>query len=190
MKTKINLFYQYLSRIFLCAFAVVAILLVGCQDDPEPTNEEEVITTFIVTLTPSAGPVVTLSWDDIDLDGVIDLAELISSGSLAESTTYSASLQLWNKSADPDIDITEEITEEANDHIFCFTVSGVNIVVTERNLDSNGLPVGLTSTWTTTTSGTGTVNIKLRHQPGIKTGECPGPGDSDADITFTVEIDS
>jgi hypothetical protein len=176
-----------LSRLLLFSFFLS--IMAGCSDDPEATHEKEVITTVIVTLTPAEGDaVVTLGWDDVNLDAVADASEVMTSGSLLADETYGASIQILNKSADPQIDITEEIEQEAGEHIFCFTVTGVNISITNRDEDKNGLPVGLTSTWSTASSGTGTVNITLRHQAGVKTGDCPGAGDTDADITFAVSV--
>ena len=183
-----------LSRISLFLFLVASLLMASCSDDPQSTNEEEVITTVIVTLDPvevedeAEGEVVTLSWDDTNLDAIVDDAEVIVSGPLVEDETYDASIQMLNRSVDSEVDITKEIAKEAEDHIFCFTVSGVKIAVTNRSEDKNGLPVGITSTWTTTTLSSGTVNITLRHQPGLKTGDCPGAGDTDASITFTVSV--
>ncbi len=188
MNTKNNLLSKTFTRLFLSVFTVATLLLVGCSNDPEPTNEEEVITTVTVTLTPAGGGgVVTLTWDDTNLNGVVDASE-IEAGTLSTATTYTASIQLLNKSVTPTEDITEEIEEEANDHLFCFAATGVAITFSNFDKDENNLPVGLTSTWTTTTAGRGSVNIKLRHQPGVKTGECPGGGDTDIDITFPIEI--
>ena len=166
--------------------------MAGCSDDPESTNEEEVITTIIITLTPGdeENDVVTLDWDDINLNAIIDASEVSISGPLKVNEAYEASIQILNKSADPEIDISEEITEEAEEHIFCFTVTGAGISISNRDTDKHGLPLGLTSTWTTGASAsTGSVNIVLRHQPGVKTGDCPGAGDTDADITFVVTVE-
>lgn len=176
------------NRLVLTLFVVSLSLMASCSDDPEATNEEEVITTVVVTLTPAEGDPVLLTWDDADLDAVVDESEINVSANLEISKTYTAVIQLLNKSVSPEVDITEEVADEAEDHIFCFTVSGVNIAITNRNTDSNGLPLGITSTWTTTTLSSGTVTVVLRHQPGVKTGDCPGAGDTDASITFPVNV--
>lgn len=183
---------QTLNKFLLLLFVVSVSLMAACSDDPQSTNEEEVITTITVTLTPEEGDVVTLSWDDTNLDAIVDESEITVSNNLVNDETYQATIELWNKSTNPDINITEEVAEEAEDHIFCFTVTGVEVAVTNRDEDSNGLPLGITSTWTTSDASTGTINISLRHQPGVKTGDCPGVGDTDVNITFdvTVEIPS
>lgn len=178
-----------LRRLFSVSMFFAICLFASCSDDPEATNEEEVITTVIVTLQPTEGETVTLTWDDTNLDAVVDESEIVVSNSLISSTAYAATIQLLNKSADPVTDITEEVKDEDEDHIFCFTVTTVGIAITNLSKDSNELPVGITSTWTTSaSSASGTVTITLRHQPGVKTGDCPGAGDTDASITFPISV--
>lgn len=192
MNTQNTVLSKKLTGFFLLLFLVATTLLVGCSDDPEPVNEEELITTVNIMLTPVGGSsenAVTLSWDDLNLNGVVDAGE-IEQVVLYSRNAYTASIELLNKSVDPTEDITEEVREEAEDHLFCFEASGVNIAFSNFDKDANDLNVGLTSTWTTTAAtGSGTVNIKLRHQPGTKTGSCTG-GDTDIDITFPIEVAS
>jgi hypothetical protein len=184
-----------LNRLILSLSFLVAFLFAGCNDDPQATNEKEVITTFIVTLipavnpTPEVGDTIRLSWDDVNLDAIVDANELITNRPLRLGEAYKASIKILNKSVDPEIDISEEVKEEDEEHILCFTVTNVSITITNLDEDKNGLPVGLTSTWTATSVSTGTVNITLRHQPGVKTGDCPGAGETDATITFPVQVD-
>jgi hypothetical protein len=184
-----------LNRLILSLSFLAAFLFAGCNDDPQATNEKEVITTFIVTLipavnpTPEVGDTIRLSWDDVNLDAIVDANELITNRPLRLGEAYKASIKILNKSVDPEIDISEEVKEEDEEHILCFTVTNVGITITNLDEDKNGLPVGLTSTWTAAAVGTGTVNITLRHQPGVKTGDCPGAGETDATITFPVQVD-
>jgi hypothetical protein len=184
-----------LNRLILSLSFLAAFLFAGCNDDPQATNEKEVITTFIVTLipavnpTPEVGDTIRLSWDDVNLDAIVDANELITNRPLRLGEAYKASIKILNKSVDPEIDISEEVKEEDEEHILCFTVTNVGITITNLDEDKNGLPVGLTSTWTATSVSTGTVNITLRHQPGVKTGDCPGAGETDATITFPVQVD-
>jgi hypothetical protein len=60
--------------------------------------------------------------------------------------------------------------------------------VNYNDQDENGLPVGLSTGWTTQAStGSGTFQVILKHQPDIKgpnTGV--GDGDTDFDLTWTV----
>ena len=72
--------------------------------------------------------------------------------------------------------------------MFCFTTTGSLPLVVASDTDTKGLPLGLTSVWTTGTAGNATVKLVLRHQPGTKTGECPGGGDTDVEIDFDLSI--
>jgi hypothetical protein len=182
MKNKVKI--SLLSLLVL----VCVVLLPGCSDDPESTNEEESITTVVVTLTRAGGAPIVLTWDDANLDAIVDDTEITTSGSLLSNKTYNANIQLENKTAGTPID--EEVRDEADDHLFCFTATNVNIGFEYADEDSHGRPLGLVSTWTTTSASEGTVTIVLRHQPGVKTGDCPGAGETDVSITFNVEIEN
>jgi hypothetical protein len=187
MNTQNTVFSKTLSGFFLLAFLVATMLLVSCSDDPEPVNEEEVITTVTITLTREGGMPMVLAWDDVNLNGVVDSNEITQDVTLTTNTSYTAAVTLTNKSVTPAENITEEIEEEAEDHLFCFT-STVDLTLNASDEDANGLPIGLTSTWVTgDNTGEGTVRIILRHQPGTKTGACEG-GDTDIDLTFPIEI--
>jgi hypothetical protein len=174
---------------FSSAFLIATMLLMsGCKDDPKPVNEEEVITTLNLTLTPAGGgSTVTLRFYDEDGDGSIQPQKTVS-GPLAPNKTYTGAITLLNETETPAGDITAEIREEANDHLFCFTITNTNLTISATDHDSNNLPVGLETSWVTGAAGTGVVKVVLRHQPGQKTGNCPGAGDTDIEVDFDVTI--
>ena len=175
--------------LFIVMLAMGTLFLESCdKDDPEPVNEEEVITTVEVTLVPDGnGMPVTLKFFDADGEQG-SIAPLITvSSSLKAGTTYSAGIELSNETVNPPLDITSEVADEADDHLFCFNVSG-DIAISYEDEDQNGLPIGLLTTWQVGAAGDGQVTLSLRHQAGIKTGECPGGGDTDVEITFDVPI--
>ncbi len=197
MNTQNHLVTRWLSRLFLGSFLLATLLLVSCGDDPEPANEEELITTLTLTLTPTLTPTggdpITMTFKDLDGDGAGVPQYIYSTGGdaavLSASTTYTAEITLLNESVNPAENITEEIEEEADEHLFCFTVGGgANIDYSYADEDDNGLDVGLTTIWETGAASTGTITIVLRHQPGTKTGACPGPGETDIEVTFNVAI--
>jgi hypothetical protein len=184
------LMLRFQARAFFCPFLVATLLLLpGCSnDDPDPVNEEEVITTLTVTLVPEGGGAnVVLKFYDEDGDGSIAPQTTVS-GALAANKTYKGAITLLNETENPAGDITAEVKEEANDHLFCYTVSGSNLTVSYDDTDNHGLPVGLETRWVTTGAGTGKIGITLRHQPGEKTGACPGAGDSDIEVEFNITI--
>ena len=202
MNTQNHVVTRWLLRFFLGSFLLATLLLVSCGDDPEPPNEEELITTLTITLTPTEGDPLTMTFKDLDGDGAGVPQFIYSSGGnaavLASSTTYTATLTLMNESIAPAENITEEIEEEADEHLLCFENTGlsglvINYADTEADYMAGGSSkvVGLVTTWTTTaTTGEGTVTIKLFHQTnGSKTGTCPTSStDTDIEVTFNVAI--
>lgn len=170
---------------FLFAFA-------GCTNEPEISLEKEVITTLTVTLTPSpatSGNVVKLTWDDINLDGIVDENELAVSGTLNRNLAYRAVLNLLNKTSGEEIDVSEKIKKEGVHHRVCLTKSDeLNLSFDYTDKDRNVQPIGLESTWATTTASVGTVTVTVRHQPGVKTGDCPGYGETDVSVEFEISI--
>ena len=169
----------------------VSLVFNACKKDdtPAPVNEEELITTLQVTLTEStSGSVQTFIFRDPDGEGgsgPTEFDEIV----LEAGKTYTCSLDVLNESETPAESITEEIEEESADHQFYFTPSGANITVSNLDTDTNGLPLGLNSTWTTGAASSGTIAITLKHKPGIKAGgDAITVGDTDIEVTFNAEI--
>jgi hypothetical protein len=56
--------------------------------------------------------------------------------------------------------------------------------------DDTGLPIGLSTTWTTSGStASGTFRIILKHQPDQKSASSDQTmGDTDLDLTFTINV--
>ena len=180
---------MHFRQLVLNLFVIVMLVVVSsCGDDPEPVNEEEVITTLTVVLTPNGGGTpVTLKFYDADGDGSIAPLKTIS-GNLSANKTYAGVITLQNESQATPVNITTEVKSEANHHLFCFTIAGSSLTVVANDTDGNGLPIGLSSTWTTTTAGAANVKIALRHQFETKTGACPGSGETDVEVDFDLTI--
>ena len=168
-------------------------------------EEEEVINEIIVTFTPDNGEdPVTATWFDADGEGVggptIDDVEL------QEGVTYEMGITLTNTLGSSPEDVTEEIMEEDDEHMFFFSftdgifsdptgngnVDSRNDAVNYNDQDDNGLPVGLSTNWTAGghTDTLGEFNIVLKHQPGQKTSTSDvNVGGTDIDITFPLSIE-
>ena len=177
------------------------------QDDPEAPpceNEEEIIDKVTLTFTPTAGgDAIEVIASDPDGPGPQDL--IVEDITLMESTDYELSIKLENTIEGEDI--TEEIMEEDQDHLFLFAFAedlfedpdgDGNIdnradPVNYNDMDENQLPVGLSTNWTTACTAEGSVmdmfRVVLKHQPGIKS-ESSGfeDGGTDLDITWNVTI--
>lgn len=163
----------------------------SCVKDTTPPNpnEEELITTLQVRWTDSAGvqPAVVATYRDLDGDGG-NAPSTWDSITLKANTTYLGSILLLDESKVPVDTISEEVREEAADHLFCFGISGVSCTIKATDVDLNGLPLGLQTTWRTGAPATGNVTITLRHQPGTKNGSCT-PGATDLEIPFQLRIE-
>ena len=180
----------------LFAFTLVGLFtVVSCDnDDPEPVNEEEVITTMTATLTPvSGGGTIVLKTQDLDGDGP-DAPVVTVSGSLAANTTYNGVMEVLNETESPAEDITEEVLEEALEHQFFFTLSNSIATFAYSDADSEGNPIGIKFTLTTSDGGTGNINITLIHEPektepGVSSGDITNAGgEADIEATFSVTV--
>lgn len=172
-------------------FAVCFLALVACESDdvPQIINEEELITTVEVTLTNSMNPadIVILRSVDADGDGPLP-AVAMASGSLTAGASYMGSTRFLNELEMPAEDITEEVSDESDEHEV-FYVSGV-LTVTKTDVDINGNPLGLTFNAQTGAAGTGTLTVVLRHEltkPNDNTLAGAG-GSTDAEVTFNITI--
>lgn len=174
-------------------FAVVmlgGLILAGCKKkNTGEENEEELITTVKLTLTPvGGGSALVYSWKDVD--GVGGNAPVIQTITLAPSKIYNCAVQFLNESVTPAEDITPEVVAEGIDHQVYYAVSGgANLTVAGFNTDGNGLPLGTTASFTTAAASTGILKITLKHKPGVKAaGDLVTKGETDVEVDMPVVI--
>ena len=170
-------------------YALLAIAMVGCSDDdtPEVINEEEVISTVILTLTPESGEDVILMTQDLDGDGPDDPVITIS-GSFAENTQYEGAVRFLNETETPAEEITEEVEEEADEHqVFYTTTDGLNIQTEYLDFDDNDNPLGLLITLTTGAASQGSLTVTLRHEP-LKPNDGLDSAGGETDITTSFDV--
>lgn len=197
-------------RVFGLLFLVA---LVGCDDVENPTglNPEEVITTVNLTFTPDdGGAASTFTWDDPENDGSPVIDDIVLTPGM-----YTMDVAFLNSLENPPEDITAEVNDESDEHqVFVLgsvvAAADADIAPPEAlfahsyaDMDSNGLPVGLTNTISIQDLGTGDLRIVLRHLPeqagvvqkvaGLAAIAASGveqlPGESDVDVTFTVTVE-
>ena len=173
-------------------YALLTLAMLGCSDDdttPEIINEDELITTVILTLTPDSGDQVVLTTIDLDGDGPDEPVTTVV-GSFSENTQYQGAVQFLNETEDPAEDITQEVIEEADEHQVFYTVGeGLNITTTYLDSDSNGNPLGVSITLETGEASSGSLTVTLRHEP-VKPNdglESAG-GETDISTSFDVSI--
>lgn len=194
---------------FICLLLVAGSLLflAGCKkDDPKPENIPEAITKATLTFTPAGGAAVIVTATDPDGDGPLPRT-LSGPINLVKNVSYTLKITLINelaKPTDPEYDITEEVEEEADEHMFFFAwtnntfsnptgngnVDNRSDAVNYVDRDTKGLPLGLETSWTTNnTTGNGTFRVILKHQPDLKSATTTSnDGESDLDVTFNLSV--
>lgn len=153
----------------------------------EATNQEELITTILLNFS-NADTTFTVKYED--LDGAGGNAPTIGAIGLKANKTYNVSLVITDASKTPAVNISDEVKTEGTDHQFFYTINTANVSVKTTDVDANNKPLGLTSTWVTSTANTGSITLTLKHQPNIKPA-APGNinvGDTDIEATFSVTI--
>ena len=156
-------------KIFKYALLAIPFLYFSCDDDnetPDPINEEEVITTMIVTLVnhQNGSDVVTMQTQDLDGDGP-NAPVITVSGPLTSGTSYAGSVQFLNEMEDPAEDITEEVQEEDDEHQVFFSASGVVMEFVYMDFDGDGNPLGTQFVLAPISQGDGSLTCLLYTSP-------------------------
>lgn len=201
-----------LKNIFTKTFVFAIILfVVSCDkdDSPDPENEEEAITKAVLVVTnTSDNSSETYNFeveghhhdhdddhaddDDDDDDHEGEHMEV----ELESNSTYLFEITFFNES-DPNniIDVTEEIIEEADEHVFFYELTDSSITIESAagdTTDSSGDPIHLKTEWTTTSAAIVDIVGYLIHEPITKTGVSTRTdlgGSTDAEIEFEAHVE-
>jgi len=175
-------------------FIFVSILFIslGCsKEEHEPHDDNELITTVKLSFKSSTGAVKSYFWRDKQGDGVMDSVDPIV---LDKNATYELTVTLLDETKTPVFDISKEIEEEADVHLFVFKSTPASLVnVTIKDVDKKGLPLGLVSeVKSQITQGNGNFNVVLKHQPpvngkAVKNGS-ESIGSTDVDVSFPLSV--
>jgi hypothetical protein len=190
----------------LAALVSVVTVLSGCNDDdPQRENTPELITKVTLTFTPDAGTPVVVTATDPDGEGVQDIS-VDGPINLEANKSYALSISLINglaQPSDPAYDITAEVEEEADEHMFFYEWTSDLFVdpagngnidsraddVNYEDQDAGSLPLGLETSWITGAASSGMFRVMLKHQPGLKSATSgSSTGETDLDITFEINI--
>lgn len=185
---------NYLTVLF------ISLSVIACTDDDDDTPSQsgnnnitpvdtELITTVQVIITDSATSTVEDTVEFRDTDGQGGNAPSIEAINLMNGNTYTVELKFLDESDPADIeDKTAEILAEDDEHLVCFASSNTTAISIERTDSDGTYEIGLSSKWKTlTTVSNASLNITLKHQPGVKDGSC-APGDTDIDVSFPLSI--
>ncbi len=175
---------------FLFAFLTVSALLwTGCEkdDDNTPVDEQELITTVVLNFTDPAGN--TSSFKFTDPDGAGGNPPTAEDITLAANTTYQMDIEFRDESNASDVkDITEEVREEAEEHLICFSATGVLDIPVTKDTDGNGAPLGLETELATGQAGNATLAIILKHDPDKGAANPCVTGETDVQAEFDVVV--
>lgn len=194
--------HTYKNKTLLLLMAS-AFLLSSCSDDPasvdtEGPGEVELITQISVELDEldaqgnPTGRTVIAQWTDGDGPG--GDAPTIGTIALEAGNSYSGSIDLLNTTEDPPESITEEVTEEAEDHQFFYSFGGSGITIERTDTDSNGFLLGLSFDVTVSADASdGSLRIQLLHFEDAEKTSNDFPSnqtgiDTDVDINIPIEI--
>lgn len=181
----------------ILVITLFTLFVTGCKKDDDaplpsnngtpPVHEEELITSAILSFVDTAGiqPSVQYAFRDPDGDGG-NTPTQHDTIRLVANTYYNATIQLLNEAENPAEDITLEVQQEDDEHLFCYAPSNTNISIVRTDTDGT-YEVGITTFWSTGASANGETTVTLKHQPGVKNGTC-APGDTDIEVTFVTEI--
>ena len=175
---------------------IAAILFISCKKDHElePMDDNELITRVVLKFTDlTAKTAIIYTFQDLDGDPRTP-PEKFDKIVLNKGVTYSLAIGVYDDTKFPVKDITEEIQDESDVHLFVFKTTPASLLTTTLlDKDKYGLPIGLSSSvLTQSTAGIGKLNLLLKHQPelngvSVKTGQEAG-GSTDIDLTFDVEV--
>lgn len=186
---------QAIKFAFLCLVSASIISSCNKKTDPPTPDEQELITTVkIQVIEEFSSFVQTFEYKVENGFGGSGGSVKIDTVRLKPNTKYDVVLTLLNEKKSPSEDITGEIIEESNNHLFLFksdpATGNGSVSAGGGNKDKAGLPLNQTFKLTTAGSGNGKFQIVLLHLPNNKeatTIEAAG-GETDVDASFPVLI--
>lgn len=199
------------KNIYLKATLPSSVLLfISCDKDdtPDVENEIEVFTKAVIVVTNlSDDSSETYNFEVEEHDHDHDHAVLVQNQEgddhgdhtkieLESDSEYKFEITFLNDS-DPNnvIDMTEEVIEEADEHIVFYELigDGISFVTTSVDTrDSEENALNLVTKWTTTAATVVDVEAYLIHQPTSKTGTTRDDfgGATDVEIEFEAHVES
>ena len=182
-----------MKHVFLFFLIVISFSCRKEGDDLSPMDDNELITTVELVFTDAASVSRSFKFRDIDGDSRTK-PEAFDTLQLARNTDYTVAVYIGDESKGSLEDITEDILEESDVHLFVYKpmpASLLSVQITDS--DKNGLPVGLKATAKTQyAAGSGVLQLLLKHQPPlngrtVKTGD-EDAGSTDLDLSFPILI--
>jgi hypothetical protein len=188
---------KQLIKISLIALTC-SIVFTACKKDKEAPvpDEQELITTVKLQLANQSKGFLKVFVYKVEngftsgTTGQVQIDTL----KLEPGVTYDAIISVQNEKADPVEEITNEIIEKGDEHLFVFSStpsSGAgSLLVSNGSKDQNGKPLNQNFKLTAGAAGKGKFDISLMHQPTDKNGTTPetAGGETDLAVSFPVVL--
>jgi hypothetical protein len=176
-------------------------LLASCGDDPaapiEGAGDPENISRVTINLTNAGTTVTSFRVDPDGTQGTTAVGPAQGTLALSKGKTYSGEIKLLNDLDPKDVvDITAEVSKEANFHRFFYTFScaGVAVPTSSMSVDTQSppQPVGLTFSVVVdaaaATATSCTLHVELHHFEAAKGDGLGSTFDTDLSLDFPVTI--
>lgn len=181
------------SGISLClAMAIASCSNKNKIDDPQPDNENEVITTLIINLKDSSDASKKYVLKSRDLNTSDQIPAVFEIPELENNKTYYAEVLLLDESKAVADTVSNDVLQEADDHQLVYTsnVAGFEVSYKNTDIDTKGYPLGLHPIFKTKNIAGQKVNFQvvLYHLPGIKKAnpmDNAKNGSADVDVVFS-----
>lgn len=181
------------GMVFLALVTGILLTNACSSEDPEPVNEEELITTVRLTFTNNGQTDEAIMVEFRDIDGPGGEDPTIDDLQLNANASYTLTVEFLNEQANENI--TEEIRQEGVDHQVFYVAGGnTSLTYTYGDQDSQGNPIGLSGTLETGSTANGSLSIILIHEPnkntsGVSTGNLNvAGGEEDIRVQFNVSL--
>jgi len=195
--TSINKNYQMKIKLKYISLLPLLLFLIGasCKKEkdqpklpPPLLNSPELITGMVINFVDSSNAMNKASAEFKDPDGPGgNPPSRFDTIRLESGKTYFATILVLDETKNPVDTVSKEIENEKDNHQFFFTHVGTNMSTVYLDLDSKGLPLGLSTKWRTTVAGNGTSKVVLKHQVGAKNGS-EATGETDIEVIFQTII--
>ncbi len=183
-----------IKKSVFCILAATGLIgaCTGDEQNVDPSDPNEVITTATLTLTSQTTPVQSVTAIIDNLNATADVSR--STLNLRANTTYAGVLTLLDKTKTPVLDVSAEVKQEANEHLFVYTytpatgpAAALQVTITDKDTNPTPYPLGLTTRMQTGATGAGKLTVVLKHQPDTKDGTA-APGTTDLSVDFNVIV--
>lgn len=176
-------FYSILVLIF--SFSIFS-----CSHDHD--HDHETMTTVELKLV-GDGETITLTSRDLDGDGP-NAPVVTVVGEIKKDVNYIGSIRFLNELENPAEDLTPEIVSQGTAHQVFYLVSNGLGSFTYTDVDTNGRPIGVTTSFVSNTTDSGNLRIVLRHNlnknaSGVAEGNIANAGgETDIEVNFNITV--